>query len=179
MDGFIKIDKEPILIDEVDVQKIMSEDFPEGKTNVYNPKIYSGGWGYNEENAVIITPTEFDKSFENVMSKAVEHEYAYVPMRLYEELIINRQKGDKFSGITWDFIEQKTVNINNHIFDVLIFNVEAFHEPAWNWLKNDYESNNYYENDEEGERKHLETRDYMKSTFQAEFWFDITQFNIK
>ncbi len=177
---YIKLSEEPILPSDIDVPKIMAEDFPEGKSNVYYPNIYSGGWGYEKESAVILTPgkpgTKFQPSNKVISGSEISYEYAFVPMRLYEELIIFRARDDGFAGIHWNPLLQSFKEVDSRAFDILSFSVEAFHEPVWNWLRDDWESHDAYRTDPVGREQHMRVREQVKSQFEAEFWFDITAF---
>ena len=80
----------------------------------------SGGWGYTQEDCVIINKN--DPSVNQSMPfLGLEYEYLFVEKRIYEELIIFREPGQKFNGIKWEMLEQKLIFKDDRKFDHLHF----------------------------------------------------------
>ena len=52
----------------------------------------------------------------------------------------------------------------------------AFSEPDWNELKDEWESNNYFNDSLEGFQAHQEKRESKMISYKTEYWFDITSF---
>lgn len=124
-----------------------------------------GGWGYSPEDAIVLEPT-FDM---------VPIEYLIVEKRLYEELIIYRRDGDKYSGIKWKLKKQSLTVIEGHHYDHLVFDVTAFHEKDWELLGQDWEEHRGYVGDPDGLAKHEAERKKRQIHFVTEYWFDITK----
>lgn len=66
-------------------------------------------------------------------------EYVFVEKRIYEEMIISRLDGEKFSGIRWNLQEQSFVQDAGRFFDRLIFEITAFRDSDWEELKAEIE----------------------------------------
>ena len=135
----------------------------------------TGGWGYTKDDAVII-----DKNGpvvpKGVPFYGVGIEYIFVEKRIYEELIIFRLLGEPYAGIRWELIEQRLESHDGRDYDVLNYEVTAFSEPDWNELKDEWESNNYFNDSLEGFQAHQEKRESKMISYKTEYWFDITSF---
>lgn len=66
-------------------------------------------------------------------------EYVFVEKRIYEEMIIFRPDGEKFSGIRWNLQEQSLLQEAGRFFDRLIFEITAFRDSDWEELKAEFE----------------------------------------
>jgi len=89
----------------------------------------------------------------------VSVEYVFVEKRIYEEMIIFRPEGEKFSGIKWNLLEQSMLYDDGRVFDRLIFEITAFPDNAWEELKAEFEGPQGYGPDfdaEEHQRKRQE-----------------------
>lgn len=134
----------------------------------------TGGWGYDFETACVI-----DKN-DSTVSKAIPFngvsvEYVFVEKRIYEEMIIFREAGDKYSGIRWDLGKQELLFKDDKAFDKLIFNVIGFSDEVWDELTGRFEQL------KTSGKLHLlpELDAYRESKacrFTREFYFDITSF---
>ena len=91
-----------------------------------------GGWGYSQEDAVII-----DKNDPTVIPgmpfDCVGIEHIFIEKRIYEELIIFRPENDRFTKIQWDLKTQELIEIDNRVYDKLIYSITA-------WRDRDYEA---------------------------------------
>ncbi len=67
-----------------------------------------GGWGYAVEDACIIDMAD-PLVNPSLPFDLVGMEYSSVQKRAYEELIMCRPEGQKFSGIAWEVLEQRLV----------------------------------------------------------------------
>ena len=133
-----------------------------------------GGWGFTKEDAVVI-----DKN-DPIVNPAIPFngvgiEYLFVEKRIYEELIIVPPAGEKFSGITWDLIQQSLVSDGDRKFDFLEYDVRAFHDQDWETLKAEWEGItgplSYFRR-----KAHLKKRESLQACLRREYWFDITSF---
>lgn len=152
-------------------RKILAEDFK----SLGGELPIQGGWGYTIEDACII-----DKKDPVVDAKmpfdGIGIEYVFVEKRIYEEMIIFRPKGEKFSGIHWNLIEQGLINDKSRSFDKLIFEITAFPEKDWDELIAEYEGPFGYCDPNFDLTAHEKKRQARMIKLTREFWFDITSF---
>ena len=136
----------------------------------------SGGWGYGIEDCVIIDRADptVDQSLQ---FNGTSIEYAFIEKRIYAELIVFQQRGNQFSGISWDLTTQMVQEIENRKFDVLNFRVSALPDRDWEFLKADWERNNSYLDNEEGKGLHLKEREQRTCFYNTQYCFDITSFH--
>lgn len=134
-----------------------------------------GGWGYSQVDACII-----DKSDPTVDSSlpfdGVSLEYVFVEKRIYEELIIFRPQGEKFSGISWNLVEQNLTFDSGRYFDRLVFDIIAFRDNDWEELKSEFEGPQGYGHPRFDLEAHEKWRHDKMVRLTREFWFDITSF---
>jgi hypothetical protein len=161
-----------------------------------------GGWGYSQDDACII-----DKNDELVDPSmpfdGVSIEYIFVEKRIYEELIICRPNGQKFSGIRWELIDQTLIrgaeetarfspkgspsicmanaarqvpDQSSAVYDVLRFAITAFPEKDWNELKAEYEGPQGYGHPNFDAELHESRRRQKMIHLKREFWFEISSF---
>ena len=133
----------------------------------------SGGWGYSVEDCVVIDKNDSSVD-QNAPFNGIDIEYKFVEKRIYAELILFRKPDDAFSGITWDLKCQKLDVIEEQMFDVLEFTVTAFRDEDWEFLKNEWEENSAFSDDEEGKKTHLNKRALCSCFYETQFYFDIT-----
>lgn len=134
-----------------------------------------GGWGYTKSDACIIDKNDplvnpllpFD---------GVDVEYAFVEKRIYEEMIIFRQDGEKFSGIRWNLQEQNLLHEAERSFERLIFEITAFSENDWEELKAEFGGPQGYGTPSFDAEAHEKKHQEKMMHFTREFWFDITSF---
>jgi len=134
-----------------------------------------GGWGYTQADACIVD--KYDPLVDpSLPFNGVGVEYVFVEKRIYEEMIIFRPDGEKFSGIKWNLHGQYLIADAGRYFDKLVFEVTAFRDNDWEDLKAEFEGPRGYGHPdfdaEAHERKHQE----KMMRFTREFWFDITSF---
>lgn len=136
---------------------------------------FSGNWGYDVDHATIVK--EFDPEINpDEKFDGVSLEYAFIDKRIREELIFNRPEGDRFAGENYNTIQQALYRIDGVPYDYILVEVTALPEREWNELKEDWESHDSYKNDPEGRKRNLERRAACKITYQAEYWFNISDF---
>lgn len=134
-----------------------------------------GGWGYSQEDSCIIDKKDplVDSS---VPFDGVGLEYVFVEKRIYEEMIIFRPDGQKFSDITWTLQQQSTLHEGGKVFDKLVFEITAFPEKAWGELKAEFEGPQGYGHPAFDVEAHQRKRQESMVRLTREFWFDITSF---
>lgn len=134
-----------------------------------------GGWGYSQAEACIIDKNDslVDPS---VPFNGVGVEYVFVEKRIYEEMIIFRPNGEKFSGIRWDLLERSTLQEEGRVFDKLIFEISAFLDNDWEELKAEFEGPHGFGHSEFDVEAHERKRQEKMMKVTREFWFDITSF---
>jgi len=132
-----------------------------------------GGWGYTIEDAVII-----DKN-DPVVPKGLpfyglDIEHIFVEKRIYEELIIFRDKHDRHSNIKWDLLKQSLIHRDDRSYDCLTYEVSAFPDKDFEELKREWDHGRTTETfDVEAHYRKAESK---RIHYVAEYWFDITSF---
>lgn len=133
--------------------------------------IFSGGWGYDGESALLILTDD--------ESTGVDIEYGFIKYRAFKELNGHPSCGDccEYQDIRCENVRQSLMcPSNGRKYDVLRYVVTAIPLKDWEWLKNDWESHNAYENDEAGRLEHFRTRQERTISYETECHFDITEF---
>lgn len=158
-------DFEPIVLHtrETPVQ-ILTEDFPKHEWPI------SGGWGYTQEDAVIIETEDG--------TKGVSLEYKFLEYRTYEEMIIFQPENARYAGFRFERHLQflcSSEDDSKH-YDNVIMKVTCFKEEDWEMLKKDYIDHNGFVGDEEGRKAHMQLHETKKISFEIQGWFDITKF---
>ncbi len=152
-------------------REILQQHFP----RTANQCNFSGGWGYDADHAIIVK--EFDPEINpDEKFDGVSLEYAFIDKRIREELIFNRPEGDRFAGENYNTIQQALYRIDGVPYDYILVEVTALPEHEWNELKEDWESHDSYKNDPEGRKRNLDRREACKITYQAEYYFNISDF---
>ena len=151
-------------------REILEADFPK-----LAPLPIKGGWGYSQETACIIDKRDPSVD-QRVPFNGVRYEYLFAEYRIYEELIVFRPRDDRYAGIEFKRIEQKTLGIEDRNYDVLKFQIGAFREGDFARLKAEYEGHNGVGDPDFDHSKHQALRASLLHVGAREFWFDITSF---
>ena len=91
-------------------------------------------------------------------------------------MIVFRPDGQKFNGIKWELLNQSLRGDDDKYFDVLKFKICGHLDKDWEFLKEDYERNNFFLDDPEGKREHFQKNLNRLICYETDFWFDITSF---
>lgn len=134
-----------------------------------------GGWGYSQADACIIDKNDplVDPS---LPFDGVGLEYVFVEKRIYEEMIIFRPEGEKFSGIKWNLEEQNLIPDAGRYFDRLVFEITGFLDNDWEELKSEFEGPQGFGHPDFDLEAHHKKRLEKMVRFTREFWFDVTSF---
>ena len=152
-------------------REILREHFPRTADQCN----FSGGWGYDADHATIVK--EFDPEINpDEKFDGVSLEYAFIDKRIREELIFSRPEGERFEEFDSCTIEQCLMDINGVPHDYILVEVTAYPEKEWLELKADWESHDYYKDDPEGREANLARKEASKITYQAEYYFNISDF---
>lgn len=151
-------------------REIIKADFPSvGKLPI------SGGWGYDQPSACIINKDEprvsSAEAFDGV---AIEHVFA--EKRLYEELIVFRPSGKKYSNIEKRLSRQSLHRVDSRMYDVLVFDVTAFREQDLDFLRATFEGPNGISNPDFDRAGHAKLHQSLMREGSRQYWFDITSF---
>jgi hypothetical protein len=146
--------------------KVLMEDFPKDCSNLP----ISGGWGYSKSAAIILIKSKFPSDV--AARDFVSLEYHIVKKIVFEELIVFREKGNRFSGINIDPGSTALLREEKRIFDCLDFCISCWSDRHWEWLKEDWEQNGQRAQFDGG--AHLAKREAAKIVYTRQFWFDIT-----
>lgn len=152
-------------------RQILAEDFK----SLGGELPIRGGWGYTQEDACIIDKDDPVVSLD-IPFDGVGIEYIFVQKRIYEEMIIFRPDGEKFSGLDWKLIKQELYQDNDRTFDKLVFEITAFPDKDWDELKTEHGGQNGNGSPTFDLDAHMKKRQEKMITFSREFWFDITSF---
>ena len=143
--------------------QILSEDYPLHQWPI------SGGWGYTKDDAVVI---ELDNS-----NDGVAFEYKFMQYRSFEEGIVFMPKGQRLAGFNFETKMQCLLSgKDGRHYDRIVMEVTVFREEDFDFLKNDWESHNGYEDDLEGKMEHLLLAESKRIRYEIEGYFDITRF---
>ncbi len=135
-----------------------------------------GGWGFSQEDACIIDAN--DPTVSKVIPfNGASIEHVFVEKRIYEQLIVSRPHGDRFSGISWNLLSQSLFRDGDRCYDVLEFEVEALPDQAWETLKAEWEGPEGYGHPDFDVDAHNARREEKTVRFESTFWFDITSFH--
>jgi hypothetical protein len=152
-------------------REIITEDFK----SLHGGLPIRGGWGYTQSDACIIDKNDPlvdpTRPFDGI---AVE--YLFVEKRIYEEMIIFRPDGEKFSGISWRLQEQGLYGEADRVFDKLVFEITAFRDEDWEELEAEFEGPQGNGAPDFDIEAHNKKREEKMVRFTRDFWFDITSF---
>ena len=152
-------------------REILREHFPRTADQCN----FSVGWGYDADHATIVK--EFDPEINpDEKFDGVSLEYAFIDKRIREELIFSRPEGERFEELDSCTIEQRLMDINGVPHDYILVEVTAYPEKEWNELKADWESHDFYKDDPERREANLARKEACKITYQAEYYFNISDF---
>ena len=87
----------------------------------------NGGWGYSSGDAVIIGENEsLELGWLPFDSETLK--FLFIEMRIQEELVYSRNEDERCTNIRWNMLEEKRVNLDGNVFDVMTFDVSAITE---------------------------------------------------
>jgi hypothetical protein len=151
-------------------RQILIEDFK--SLNGYVP--IKGGWGYTLDDLIII-----EKKDEVVNNQIpfdfVGLEYVLVEKRIYEELIIFKGEGDKYSELSWDLQFQKLLNVDGKTIDHLNFKVTCYKDESIPFLKEDFKKILAGKNTVEQYKNY---KDSLQLFYFTDYYFDISSFYV-
>lgn len=122
------------------------------------------GWGYNQNDAIVI--------LSNNDAEGIHNEYVFAEVRSKIEV----EKGLNMHFVGFERNSQRLLNKGDKHYDIINFNVYLFTDEDWNYLKDDYESHNNYENDQDGLTQHNQMRNERIRYYNSECWIDISNF---
>ena len=124
----------------------------------------SSGWGYTKEDALVI-----DTDNPNL---GVHNEYVFAEFRSRIEV------QEKLNAVFDCFVRgrQLLMEFGSNHYDVLEFKVYYFTFEDFEFLKNDFESHNKYENDDAGLKRHNQLRFERIKYYSSECWININSF---
>lgn len=152
--------------DAIPLRQVLAEDFP--RDCMHLP--IAGGWGYSQDDAIRFVKSEFRGPLD-----FVGLEYHIAQKLLYEQLIIFRRSGEKFSGIDHKLVKQRLVFADERQFDCLTFEVHCWTEQHWNALSQEWTDSAFGTAPEFDQAEHFRRREAARVSYVREFWFDITE----
>jgi len=132
-----------------------------------------GGWGMGQEDACVIEKDD-PAAIPGFSFDPWKIIWTFVEKRIYMELIVTRAQDDRFSGITWDLLERKTVHENGRVFEWMNFEVSAFQDSDWESLRAEWEGENGCSSPDFDIEAHFKRRDACRVVKPRAYWFDVT-----
>lgn len=131
--------------------------------------LFSGGWGYSKEDAIII---DMEEDF-----WGVQFEYKIARLRLNIELFLSRQRGDRFYDIQEVSLMQSLLDDDKKQYDKLEFEHICLYQTDYDELENEFEQyvNNPMGYDYDFLLEHNKKRLSLMYHVKSEFFFDITK----
>ena len=123
----IRASIQPVHTD-VALSHVLAEDFPRDCSKLP----ITGGWGYSQDDAIVFIQSQ---SSLPTMRDFVSLESLIVEKIIYEELIIFRPEGYKFSGIRRNLEEQSLLESGGRKYDHLTFQISCWSDWHWDRLK--------------------------------------------
>lgn len=124
----------------------------------------SSGWGYTKEDALVV-----DTDNPNL---GVHSEYVFAELR--SRIEVRDLLNAAFEGFKRGV--QRLMEFGSSHYDVLEFKVFYFTKEDFEFLKNDFESHNNYENDKAGLERHNQLRLERIKYYSSECWINIDSF---
>ena len=143
------------------------------------PLPISGGWGYTKDDVVIIVKPKIDPIVNKSMPfDGIGIEYVFVEKRIYEELIIFRPEGERFSDISWKLLRQELIEreSDDRVYDKLTFEITALPNNDFEELKAEGKGPEGFKNPSFDIEAHEKKREERTLRYVREYWFDITSF---
>lgn len=164
---------------EIDFLNLKTDETPRSILEADFPRLGSlpirGGWGYDQSTACIIDKDDPSVP-RGVPFDGVGLEYVFAEYRIYEELIVFRPEGEKYSGIRKQLLNQKTIVLDTGRFDVLRFRITAFRDHDFNQLKALYEGPNGAQSANFDHAAHDRLHNSLLCAGEREYWFEISSF---
>ncbi len=123
----------------------------------------SGGWGYDQENALVI------HSFEGDLP---QFEHALASMRAYLEMNMTLPEDKRYGAINVNEIERDTIRKNNKVFDKITYEISAMPEKMYEAFIDEYKEK--YESPDFDIEEHFAKRKEATLLLKKVFWFDIS-----
>lgn len=161
----LKIDQ---IIYDKSLREVLFEDFK----SLNGELPIRGGWGYSIDDAIIIDKND-PTVYQSYIFDEIGNERPIVEKRLYEELIIFKPKGQKYSEINWNIVRQSVRMKEGRIYDVLIVDVTCFKDHDFEVLKRKAKD---YWNEQDFFERHEKRRAELLCYGRTEYYFDITSF---
>lgn len=161
-------------MNEIELYSLPSELIPKDVMYYMFPSLgrfpISGGWGYNEEDAVVI-----EKPGDGLPFDGVAFEYTFSQYRTYLELITFREIDDRYSGIQFSTKRQELISgENGKMYDRLLIEISALRDKDFNMLKQAWENN--LENPDFDRGSLFKQYKALQIVYIREFWFEISSF---
>jgi hypothetical protein len=147
------------------LREVLAQDFPSDCADL----TISGGWGYSKDRAIVFVPDNLP-----IPTDFVSLEYHISQKIFYEELIIFRPEGYRFSGIASNLKTQKLIEDGGRKFNQLTFSVSCWSDWHWEQLKKEWEESDFGNRTGFDHEAHAARRDSSQVRYERDIWFDIT-----
>jgi len=136
-----------------------------------------GGWGYTEEDAVII-----DKNNpvveSGILFNGVLDEYTFIEHRNYLELITFRVERNRYAGIEYNKNGRNSNRMRSvsYIYDRISCEVTSFRKHDYDMLKNEWETARQTQDKNFSIDEHRKNCAALVVQSDREVWFEISSF---
>ena len=133
-----------------------------------------GGWGYSQEDAVVVFDDQQDPSSSMFSFDGIDIENIFIDCRLHEEA--EHAHETKYDGLRWKKVGQSLHCDDEFSYDCITVEVEMFTPGDWDFLQADWEAHDGYKDDSAGAAQHQRLREARAIRFTSVFWFNISNF---
>jgi hypothetical protein len=121
----------------------------------------SGGWGYDNNSAVIVE--HLDISIDQFL-------HMFATIRATIEMNLMQDEENRYGGINVTFLEGEQFEIENKIYDHITFEITAMNEKKYAEFIQEYKDN-YGKNEAFDMDNHFKRRTQNNITLKSDYWF--------
>ncbi len=135
------------------------------------PLPLTGGWGYDERNAVVVD-LSLDDGYEEDRPFSLHHlARMLIENRIFLECVLRAT--ERLSGIEWRVESREVLENDNGVFVKLVVNVHGIPEWVWNALEHDWKMTRQRTPRSKAEA-HTFIREWFMCSYTTEFWLNIS-----
>ncbi len=121
----------------------------------------SGGWGYDNKSAVVVN--DLDVPIDQFL-------HMFATIRSTIEMNLMLEKDDRYGGINVTFVEGEQFEIENKLYDHVVFEVTGMNENKYAQFIQEYKDN-YGKNKDFDMSDHFKRREESTISMRSDFWF--------
>lgn len=122
----------------------------------------SGGWGYDNNNAVVVH--SLDMPIDQFL-------HMFATIRSTIEMNLMQDEENRYGGINVTFLEGEQFEIENKIYDHVTFEITAMKENEYAEFIQEYKDN-YGKNKDFDMNDHFKRREQSTISLQSDYWFE-------